>query len=980
MAYALHVPGSKYRRMRTTWLLRAGIFFICLLFSAVSTAQWRVGSFKEKDGLRGFHFTQVLSDKENRLWAVSTGGLQRFDGGRFRSIANSNPGLYLLPLRDGSMVYTTRTGELHRLKLSGHRRHDSLLARLPAGEYLLSDMCEDDAGRIWLCTSSGLCVYTPGHAALTMKHVCGAYGALLPQAGGILLACNEGIFRLRGDELLPVEKTVDGLSGFCVDAGGTLWITAQDTLLLSLSPSGAITRRADLHRFDSKLVFTAKPVADGNGGIILGTLNGVLRYDIASGTLARPEWFDEQFQAVPYCAVYSCCLTAPGVLWCGTWRGLLRLSLNLPGITGIRLPRLRSIAAAGNDTIFSGASNCSVYRSVREGKSWRTELFLERPVTQLNVVNVMHRDRRGRLWLGRNGTLLCTDPRGGTVREYPPLCVWSIREDKNGCLWFGSSVGSLWRLQPHADTCESIPLQVKGHSLKVYDMFVEDEVLLLAASDGIHYLDMRILKPDTGRPELAALLAVTHDQCWGISRGRNGMYYIGAQYDGLLAFNPQSGRSERMSESGLSVYALRTDKLGQCWAVTEKGLLQLNGEGGFRYYDERDGLISSDLSFVGIALLPGNGVAVAGANGLSLVEPQGPDNAYALSRLLIDRVEAGGSVLAEDLDNGAGIEIDHLEQGINIHLCMPDDRFPERYLYRYRVNGDSAWSAWTESPVLSFASFAPGDYRLYFEGRSSGGFRSSGTLLMISVPPPFWRTGYFYSLLGVTGLGLLMLGIRLRIRALRRHYKMKHVLLESQNKALRMQMNPHFVFNALNAIQYYMSRHDSEMAGHYLGRFAELIRSTLDYAQTDLITLEEELDFLRRYLEIEQLRFGERFRYTMECDPALPADTRVPVMLIQPLIENAIVHGIAGLPQGGALTVRFRARGDLFLCEVINDGAGKTERPARAKRHVSRSLQLIRERLRHLTRDQRALLRLNELTDAAGRSCGMHVELQFPFL
>ncbi|HKY05945.1 MAG TPA: histidine kinase, partial [Blastocatellia bacterium] len=136
---------------------------------------------------------------------------------------------------------------------------------------------------------------------------------------------------------------------------------------------------------------------------------------------------------------------------------------------------------------------------------------------------------------------------------------------------------------------------------------------------------------------------------------------------------------------------------------------------------------------------------------------------------------------------------------------------------------------------------------------------------------------------------------------------------------LRMQLHPHFFFNTLNAISELVYR-DAEAADRTITRLSELLRITLDTGDQE-VTLREELEFLRKYVELEQMLFQERLRIDMEIDPG-SLDALVPNMILQPLVENAIRHGIAPRSRGGRVDVSARARDGVLSLRVRDDGLG----------------------------------------------------------
>ena len=199
-----------------------------------------------------------------------------------------------------------------------------------------------------------------------------------------------------------------------------------------------------------------------------------------------------------------------------------------------------------------------------------------------------------------------------------------------------------------------------------------------------------------------------------------------------------------------------------------------------------------------------------------------------------------------------------------------------------------------------------------------------------------------------------------------------------QLKVLRSQMNPHFIYNCLNAIGLLVRKGDTGAAIAYLDGFARLLRMVLDHSVNDRVPISEEIEFLRQYLELESLRFGQELTYSIGTDADLvEEDVPVPALLVQPFVENAIWHGIA--PRGaGRVTIRFTTRDDRLVCVVEDDGVGRAAAPPRAHPDGSASmgLQLTNERLQLLTHGLQGSgrIRFFDLMNG-GEATGTRVEL-----
>ena len=208
-------------------------------------------------------------------------------------------------------------------------------------------------------------------------------------------------------------------------------------------------------------------------------------------------------------------------------------------------------------------------------------------------------------------------------------------------------------------------------------------------------------------------------------------------------------------------------------------------------------------------------------------------------------------------------------------------------------------------------------------------------------------------------------------------------MLHLRHQALSAMINPHFLFNCLNTIQAYIQNNDRDAARTGLAQFSKLIRSTLEHSQEIDIPLNEEIRRLRLYLEMEQLRFGTRLHYTLECQVPAPEGITIPNMIIQPYVENAILHGIMPRKQGGSVSVAFRMLGsDSILTEIRDTGIGlsrsKDER-GRTERS-SMGMKLIGDRLMLLEKmtGRKHSVSVTEVLLPNGTAGGTLVQLIFP--
>lgn len=260
----------------------------------------------------------------------------------------------------------------------------------------------------------------------------------------------------------------------------------------------------------------------------------------------------------------------------------------------------------------------------------------------------------------------------------------------------------------------------------------------------------------------------------------------------------------------------------------------------------------------------------------------------------------------------------------------------------YRFSKDSSW---TKRPgkqgFLEFPQLTDGDYQLHLKCCSTDGICSPITTINFSIEQAWFRTIWFYIgcfLLIVLSVILIARGIinnNLFVERLKRDKEIAEKERQlSKIKAIQAQMNPHFVFNALNSIQDYILSNQKDLASEYLADFADLVRSYLKQTQKDEIEIEEEINTLYEYLKLEKLRLGEKFDYQisfLDKEEEIRA-IHIPVMLIQPFVENAIKHGL--LPQKGdrKLLIQFSLNEDKLEIMIADNGIGIKSSLSQAKK------------------------------------------------
>ena len=200
----------------------------------------------------------------------------------------------------------------------------------------------------------------------------------------------------------------------------------------------------------------------------------------------------------------------------------------------------------------------------------------------------------------------------------------------------------------------------------------------------------------------------------------------------------------------------------------------------------------------------------------------------------------------------------------------------------------------------------------------SNGVIHESELIRITIKKPYWSTNWFWSIIVII-LSLLILEI---IRRAKLKSKLENQLVKAKLEALRSQMNPHFIFNSINSIQNYIIDKNVDDALMYMGYFSNLIRQTLDNSTYSHIPLFNVIDYLETYIKVENIRFDNKIKLEVESKTIDLEKTSIPPMLIQPLVENAIVHGFKDVKKEFKIRITFIKQDEYIKCSIHDSGVG----------------------------------------------------------
>lgn len=321
--------------------------------------------------------------------------------------------------------------------------------------------------------------------------------------------------------------------------------------------------------------------------------------------------------------------------------------------------------------------------------------------------------------------------------------------------------------------------------------------------------------------------------------------------------------------------------------------------------------------------------------------------------------------------------------------------------YEYRTLGiDDVWKK-TNQKEIFYAKIPPGEYTFELRAINPFGKKTEIKKISIEITPRYYETGWFKLLLISVFVIIIIVIIRYRLKVIKKNQLIKEVLLESENKrlalekeeiqlqnklleleqkALRLHMNPHFIFNAINAIHGFYSSGESENGKRYITKFSQLLRLLLENSANKLISLNTEIEIIQNYCALNELRFSGKYEYNITIDNTVPRNkVLIPPMILQPFIENALIHGIAPSKTKGILRINISKYENYLVCEITDNGIGraKSKEINSKKLYSSTGINVTTERILANFTPKKDLsgITITDLYDNNNEPCGTSVKL-----
>lgn len=947
---------------------------------------YNVAVFKHRladiTSLSASNLVSVFEDSRKRLWVGTLGrGLNLSDPQKrnFQVIVPENDTgdvfsatvRHIVEDRDGRIWLGGNNG-LHILE----ERND----RFYLVEHSICDtvsrataLHRDNADRIWIGTTQGLSMYDPG---MRRSYCPGDFGDV-PQRtvtdiqqdrhGTLWVTChNQGprLYYCTNDpvefaafEGVPVTSVSTGIQ-MAFDHDNRLWLTAfgertyaydfRDSALIFGSDAGSPL-------FDEQ--FIRAPFVDHTGNVWLhGEGFLIFRY---------PTGFQNYLHPFAFPQSVSCIYTDGDQLWTGyRQNGIVMYNGHtsathlfsseqkgnrfIPVNLTADMKRVSSgnLVLVGFDTISVLRPDGSLLNHFRLGGTNRA----------------VFEDSQKRIWIGSIQGLFLFSETEGFLKRYsmPPLhgdgrnFIQGIAEDYEGNLWMATAIMGVAMLDSQGDTLRRfLPVPGDPNSLPsatIIDLTFDQsrKILWLATDVALVRFDVtthavRSYTTDDGLQN-NSVVALTFDQ--------DGMLWLSTQ-SGISRFDPQTEQFVNYS-SGHGL--INQSYYARAVHLSESGMLYFGGSRGLDYFDP------SQLR----------------ANPF-------PPRMHLAKFVIGNTCSLSGSEIA----SAGGVSLAYHDKFFEIEFAGLHYTAPEKIRYQYRIEKlHDEWIDLGNQRQVLVSSLKAGKYVFRARAQTIDGLWSDSELsIPITVAAPFWATWWFrFVLAACIGLGIYVY-IRMRETALRKKQTeealIQRKISELEKRALQAQMNPHFIYNSMNSIQQFMIVRDFEGAMRYLTRFSRLLRTVLNMSAQNRIALSDEIKLIEDYIELENMRFPDKFAYDISVSPDLNIHAvEIPPFFIQPQVENAIRHGLLKKNTTGHLQIVIDSVDEHLRVVVEDDGIGReASRAAKLREGVvreSKGLSIMEERLSHLHDNGIHPLKIEDLYDAQQRPAGTRVEILLP--
>lgn len=971
--------------------------------------------YNKLDGMSNPTINSILEDDEGVIWIGTQDGLNRFDRknlsfsviknipGEKNSLSNNTINHIFQDSKDYLWISTVQG--LNRFDKENHvykRFNFNFVDVDSVRTNWINKVMQDRNGYLWIATRFGLLKFDDSTMLFTPY------------------------FHSPDDDRSLSSNTINDIYE---DRDGRLWIGTQGGLNLFLGESEGFKRY--YHEFDKDSSLSNNQVKalfeDSRGIFWVGTKDKLNIFDRQQGTFSH---YQHSGKSTSLSSDDVNCIYEDdmGSVWIGTYKGVNKVQLGLSKFNYYRRDPddphslsdnvIHSVFKDSDGLIWLGTGKGVNILDRKSGRYSRLHYLIDRHTDLANLrIRSLHKDHLGNIWIATdNDGLFKYVPSTGKYTQYTSSpydpntlndnnLLW-VMEDHAGYIWVGSGRGvnafhpdtmlmRSWAHDPRDPTSISNNI--------VWIIYEDNEhVKWFGTNNGLNRYDA----------ESDAFISYTHDPddafsisanaVFGIYEDRQGNFWVGTMGGGLNHFDPLRERFLHLDEqNGLPnnvVYITLEDRNGHLWLTTNWGMSKFNpASGEFVNFDIHDGLQGNEFNGGAWFHAEDGEMFFGGMDGFNSFYPEEILLNEQVPRIVITDFKKLNESVRRDFADGDSIRLNYDDNFFSIGFSALDYNNPAKNKYAFMLeNYDEEWKYRDANRrIAEYTRVPPGSYVFRVIGSNNDGiWNDTGTSLHIIILPPWWDTMIFRLIFGAMIFALLWSFIYWRIRMIKKKHEVEKKVLEIekelfdvQQKALQLQMNPHFIFNSLNAIQSFVISSNTDKAIHYLSKFSQLMRLILTNSRESSIPVKDELTALKHYMDIERLRFDNKFDYAIKVDKEIDDEfMEIPPMIIQPFVENAILHGIVHSTEPGHIKLELQLQNNFIFCSIEDNGVGRKKaeelRNSSGIKRKSRGMLITRERLEILNKQNKEKFAVNviDLHDEKGEPTGTRVEINILYI
>ena len=955
----------------------------------------------------------IMEDRLGNLWFGTDEGVSKYNGRFFEKFTKANG----LPDDNVRSIMQDKSGEIwfgtHR---AGACRFDGKkFTYYNTSNGLASNniwiILQDSSGNIWFGTCGGGVSRFDGKTFFNYTKNQGLAGndvrsIIQDRAGNIWFGTNGGgVCKYDGKSFSTYTKA-QGL------ADNSIWSIMQDR-------SGDIwfgSFGAGVSRYDGKL-FTNYTSAQGLAANVIQSIlqdrSGAIWFGTLGGGISRCEGKGlrnySALQGLPDNPVFPIIQDKSGIFWMGTQGGGVnslngRTFKNYTTLQGLANNQVWCIMQEHSGHLWFGTRGGA---SRFDGKTFTNYTTAQGLVS--SDVRAIMQDKSGNIWFGTYGGG-ASKYDGKRFTNYGPKQglasneIMTIAQDKSGNLWFGSEGGGVSKFDGNSFTTFT---RVQGLAGNTILSIIQDKAGSIwfgtTGGDGASRYDGKSFRTYSISEGLADNYVysicedtIRHIVWFGTNQGLSGLRIdsLGSNKgsDGMFEiFNNNTGYPIK----DLNTNSLIVDNRGILWAACgDNKLIKFDYDAMNRNPSPLTLQIinvkvnEKDMVWNNLSPRNNNG---APADSLALQNEMVTTLGKMFPTSVLDSMRKKNSDIRFDsiarfYPIPVNLVLPYMDNSLTLDFTAIEPDKPKQVKYQYSLEGYSkGWSQPSNSTTAEFGNLNEGSYTFKLKALSPYGVWSQ-TEYKFKVLPPWQRTWWAYSIFIFLLIGITYLIYKIRLKLILDKLKFEKQISEVEMRALRSQMNPHFIFNSLNSIHCFIQSDNSAQASEYLIRFSKLMRLILENSLHPEVPLEIDLEALRLYMELESVRLHHKFTFEINTGCELDIqNTMIPPLLLQPFVENAIWHGMANKESSGKILVSVNRENDTISCVVEDNGIGrekaaqlKTTQPKRTRESLG--LKLTRDRIDIInrTKNSKASIILTDLYDESKNSIGTRVVVRLP--